>query len=54
LRSQEDNYTFAAQSEPVSLFGGDEISLLTTELTSGNQSDGHNPILVLSEQIEVI
>jgi hypothetical protein len=34
--------------------GGDQISSLTTELTSGNQFDGHNRILELSEQIEVI
>ncbi len=33
---------------------GDKISSLTTELTSGIQSDRYNPILELSEQIEVI
>ncbi len=50
----QDNLTSATSSEPVSLFGGDAIPSLTTELTSGNQSDGHNPILVLSEKIEII
>jgi hypothetical protein len=34
--------------------GGDQISSLTTKLTSGNQSDEHNPTLVLSDQIEPI
>ncbi len=50
----QDNLTSATSSEPVSLFGGDEISSLTTKLTSGNQSDEHNPILVLSEQLKTI
>ncbi len=53
LRSQ-DNLTSATSSDPVSLIRGDDISSLTSKFSSGNQSDGHYPILDLSEQIEAI